>query len=105
MLMNMFPSHTIMTNMLESLNLSPLAQRREELRLTFLFKISERLVPDINKDAYLVPPRTVRKIKDKKFEGLEATNYVTKYHRTILTCDSAHYKGTIQATIFPENNS
>ena len=34
-----------MTNMLESLNLSPLAQRRKELRLTFLFKISERLVP------------------------------------------------------------
>ena len=68
-----------MTNMLESLNLSPLAQRRKELRLTFLFKISERLVPAIDKETYLVPPRTGKKIKDKKFEGFEATTYVTKY--------------------------
>ena len=71
-----------MTNMLESLNLSPLAQRRKELRLTFLFKISERLVPAIDKETYLVPPRTGRKITaSKKFEGSEATNYVTKYEQ------------------------
>ena len=72
-----------MTNMLESLNLSPLAQRRKELRLTFLFKISERLVPAIDKETYLVPPRTGRKITaSKKFEGFEATNY----SGTLLQC-------------------
>ena len=54
------------TNMLQELSLPSLQQRRKELRLIFLFKIAEGMVPAIPADR-LLQIKTKRKITAKKF--------------------------------------
>ena len=68
-----------MSNMLNALNLPTLQQRRKEMRLTFLFKIAEGLVPAIPPDLYLTPMRQKRHIKPRVFTDCETTNIVNKY--------------------------
>ena len=65
--------------MLNELNLPTLQQRRKEMRLTFLFKIAEGLVPAIPPDLYLTPMRQKRHIKPRVFTDCETTNIVNKY--------------------------
>lgn len=61
------------TNMLQDLGLPPLQDRRRDLRLTFLFKVVEGLVPAIDINDYLRKQRPKRTIRAKRFE-----NFVTK---------------------------
>ena len=71
-----------MTNMLIDLDLPILQQRRKELRLTFLFKIAEGLVPAVPADEYLVPKKESRQIKEnKRYKDYETTkeHIVVKY--------------------------
>merc|ERR1711963_528554 len=51
------------------------------MRLTFLFKIAEGLVPAIPPDLYLTPMRQKRHIKPRVFTDCETTNIVNKYVR------------------------
>merc|ERR1711923_367773 len=66
-------------SMSNTLNLPILQQRRKEMRLTFLFKITEGLVPAIPPDLYLTPMRQKRHIKPRVFTDCETTNIVNKY--------------------------
>ena len=68
-----------MTNMLKNLDLPILQQRRKELRLTFLFKIVENLVPAIPKNNYLEEIKKKRNIKPKQYKDFETKNIVEKY--------------------------
>ena len=78
-----------MTNMLKNLDLPVLQQRRKELRLTFLFKIVEGLVPAIPKKDYVTVAREGRNIKpNPKFKGYETKNMVEKYQTT----NDRHFK-------------
>ena len=64
------------TNMLKSLELPLLQERRKELRLTFLFKVVEELVPAIPPDTYLVPATNNRRIRATKFSDYQSQNTV-----------------------------
>ena len=64
------------TNMLKSLELPLLQERRKELRLTFLFKVVEGLVPAIPPDTYLVPASNKRRIRATKFSDYQSQNTV-----------------------------
>ena len=78
-----------MTNMLKNLDLPVLQQRRKELRLTFLFKIVEGMVPAIPKKDYVTVAREGRNIKpNPKFKGYETKNMVEKYQ----TQNDRHFK-------------
>ena len=55
--------------MLQELNLPTLQQRRKDARLTFLYKISQGLVPGIPCENYLIPQKVKRIIKEKKPQG------------------------------------
>ena len=59
--------------------LQTLQQRRKELRLTFLYKIAEDLVPAIPSDKYLKPIRDKRKRTAKVFPDHVSQNPVDKY--------------------------
>ena len=67
------------TKMLSDLDLPTLQQRRKELRLTFLYKIAEDLVPAIPSDKYLKPIRDKRKRTAKVFPDHVSQNPVDKY--------------------------
>ena len=68
-----------MTKMLEELDLKPLHQRRKDLRLTFLYKIVEGLVPAVPSEDYLTPQRNKRRITERTFTDCVSTNAVSKY--------------------------
>ena len=69
--------------MLKDLDLPTLQQRRKELRLTFLFKIAEGLVPAIPSDRYLTPIKNKRNIKgNPKYKDYVHDNKVEKYKTT-----------------------
>ena len=71
------------TKMLKDLDLPTLQQRRKELRLTFLFKIAEGLVPAIPSDRYLTPIKNKRNIKgNPKYKDYVHDNKVEKYETT-----------------------
>ena len=67
--------------MLKTQDLQPLEDRRKFLRLTFLFKIYEGLVPAIPPENYLTKmnPRQKRQIRAKSFTDCVSTNFVSKY--------------------------
>ena len=65
--------------MLVDLDLQTLQQRRKELRLTFLYKIAEDLVPAIPSDKYLKPIQGKRNKTAKVFPGHVTQNPVDKY--------------------------
>ena len=62
-----------MTKMLEELDLKPLHQRRKDLRLTFLYKIVEGLVPAVPSEDYLTPQRNKRRITERTFTDCVST--------------------------------
>ena len=68
-----------MTKMLEELDLKPMHQRRKDLRLTFLYKIVEGLVPAVPSEDYLTPQRNKRRITERTFTDCVSTNAVSKY--------------------------
>ncbi|KAK3106866.1 hypothetical protein FSP39_001700 [Pinctada imbricata] len=86
------------TNMLKNLDLQLHQDRRRELRLTFLFKVVEGLVPAIPPDTYLVPVLNKRRIRAKRFTDFEARNVVHSSNHTrcfnIPTCNSVTRKNS-----------
>ena len=68
-----------MTNMLQSLELPTLQQRRKEDRLSFLFKISQGSVPAIPKEEYLIPITNKRTVRAKTFKDCVTTNIVDRH--------------------------
>jgi hypothetical protein len=75
-----YGSHTIalysivdLTNdkMLNDLKLENLQLRRTSLRLVFLYKVVEGLVPAINPSEFLVKSKPKRKIKPKHFDNFD----------------------------------
>ena len=68
-----------MSRILQELNLPTLQQRRKVARLTFLYKISQGLVPGIPCENYLIPQKVKRIIKAKKFKDCVANNFVQRH--------------------------
>lgn len=67
------------TAMLQRLNLPTLADRRKQLRLTMLYKITGGQVPAIPPESFLTPAdKTKRKITSTKFHGCTSENPVEK---------------------------
>ena len=64
------------TRMLNDLQLPPLQTRRKHLRLAFMYKIAEGLVPAIPPDSQLKPVRNKRRIRAKKFQDCVSQNFV-----------------------------
>ena len=78
-----------MTKMLKDLELPTLQQRRKELRLSLLYKISEESVQGIPRDTYLQKVREKRNITaTKKFDDYVHKNMVANY----VTNNSKCYK-------------
>ena len=65
------------TQMLQKLDLPTLQNRRKELRLAFLYKIANGLVPALPPESFLTPIRNKRKIKAKIFHDCDSKNIVT----------------------------
>ena len=74
------------TKMLADLDLQSLQQRRKELRLTFLFKVVEGLVPAIPASDYIVPVTHKRRIRATKHSDYVTTNTVTQYQLNNSKC-------------------
>ena len=67
------------TTMLENLELPSLQQRRKHLRLIFMFKVVEGLVPAMPPDQFFTKnTNRKRQIKAKKFDGCISRNIVEK---------------------------
>jgi hypothetical protein len=67
------------TRMLQDLNLLPLEERRRQLRLSLLYKITEDLIPALPPHNFLVSANTRRrKIRPTRFEGFQSTNIVAR---------------------------
>ena len=88
------------TKMLADLDLQTLQERRKELRLTFLFKVVEGLVPAIPSPDYLVPVRNKRRIRATKLSDFIVDNTVTAHQlnnsRCFVTprCNTEVYKNS-----------
>ena len=68
-----------MTNMLKELELPSLQERRKQLRLIFMFKVVEGLVPAMPSDQLFKPRNTnKRHIKTRKFENCVSNNLVER---------------------------
>ena len=61
---------------MHKLDLQPLASRRKNPKLIYMYKVVEGLVPAINPDKYLKKSKPKRRIKAKKFEGYLSNNPV-----------------------------
>ena len=70
-----------MTKMLKDLSLPSLHDRRRELRLSFLYKIIEGLVPAIPSAEYLTPHKPGRKIRPKQRNDYESSNTIADHVR------------------------
>ncbi len=66
------------TSMLKDLHLQSLEDRRRDKRLTFLYKLSKKLVPAIHSDQYLTPVRPRRQIRARKFENYQSANIIER---------------------------
>ena len=67
------------TSMLHQLDLPSLQERRKQLRLIFLYKVVEGLVPAVPPEKFLTPRKSnKRQIRPKKFTGCVVDNIVTK---------------------------
>ena len=88
------------TKMLADLDLQTLQERRKELRLTFLFKVVEGLVPAIPSPDYLVPVRNKRRIRATKLSDFIVDNTITAHQlnnsRCFVTprCNTEIYKNS-----------
>ena len=99
-----------MTNMLKELNIPTLQQRRKDDRLTFLYKISEGLIPAIPKENYLNPIINKRKIRAKSFDNCVTTNFVNRRQTlnkdsyTVPDSNTEQYKNSFFPRTIPEWN-
>jgi hypothetical protein len=75
--------HGCVSRMLKELELPLLQERRKQLRLTFMFKVVEGLMPAIPSSAYFEPVPNKRRIRATRFSEFETTNIVTS-HELIL---------------------
>ena len=75
-----------MTNMLKSLNLSPLYERRKNLRLQFLYKIIDDQFPGIKKEHYMSPIQSKRQIRPKRNPNFTNQNIVDQLARNNSKC-------------------
>jgi hypothetical protein len=67
------------SNMLKELNLSTLEERRRQLRLSLLYRITEGLIPALPPQNFLTPANTSRRrIRPTKFEGYQSTNVIAR---------------------------
>ncbi|XP_053390995.1 uncharacterized protein LOC128553836 [Mercenaria mercenaria] len=66
------------TNMLESLKLTPLQDRRRTSRLVFLYKVAGGLVPAIHPSDYLQTVTRKRQIRAKSYSDFQVSNIVEK---------------------------
>ena len=67
------------TSMLHRLELPSLEERRRQLRLIFMFKVVEGLVPAMPSDQFFTPKTNNRRqIRAKRFENCVSNNIVTK---------------------------
>ena len=88
------------TGALTDLGLPDLVTRRAYNRLSFLYKISEGLVPAIGQNVYLTKTPNKRKIKAKTFSGCISNNFVCKNERNnnkcfnTLNCSTPQYKNS-----------
>ena len=64
--------------MLNDLKWENLQLRRTSLRLVFLYKVVEGLVPTINPSEFLVKSKPKRKIKPKLFDNIESYQFRQK---------------------------
>ena len=69
------------TKILNDLKLENLQLRRTSLRLVFLYKVVEGLVPAINHSEFLVKSKLKRKIKPKRFDNFESASIVSEQFR------------------------
>ena len=68
------------TTMLSDLKLPPLQLRRQQLRLSFFYKVVEGLVPAMPPAQFLSPVRASKRlIKAKTFQGFQTTNIISKH--------------------------
>ena len=65
--------------MLKDLELPTLQERRRQLRLAFLYKVAEGLIPSLPPDKYLKTIRNKRQIKPKIFSDHITSNVVKTY--------------------------
>ena len=68
--------------MLKDLNLPTLQERRRNLRLSFLFKIAEGMLPSLPSETYLTPIKNKRKIIPKKFKDCVSKKLVETFGTT-----------------------
>ena len=87
--------------MLSTLEISPLQDRRRQLRLAYFYKVVEGLVPALPPEHFLTPIRTnKRPIRAKQFTDFVAKNIVVKHQ----TLNSRAYQ-TIQTKTTELENS
>ncbi|KAH3858399.1 hypothetical protein DPMN_101023 [Dreissena polymorpha] len=68
------------TNMLKSMKIPPLQERRKANRLIFFFKVVEGLVPAMPSQDFLTPVRqSKRRITPKHFKDFKVNNIVEQY--------------------------
>ncbi|KAL8565040.1 hypothetical protein ACOMHN_003416 [Nucella lapillus] len=69
------------TNMLSTLKLPTLQQRRRDLRLTFFYKVVEGLVPAIPSADILTPSKTGRRIIPRDFKDYASSSAISDHIR------------------------
>ena len=76
------------SRMLKDLELPLLQERRKQLRLTFMFKVVEGLMPVIPSSTYFEPVPNKRRIPATCFSDFENTNIVTSHELNNNKCFS-----------------
>ena len=64
------------TGLLKKYNFPTLQERREDLRLTLLFKVIERMVPAIPPSEFLIPQTSGRKFAPRQDQTPKKTLYI-----------------------------
>ena len=93
-------SQSFMTRTLQDIGLPPLHERRLFNRLSFLYKIANRLVPALQNDNRLTRSDNKRRIKPTQYSGYISENHVANRSRNNSKCFinidsvSAQYKNS-----------
>ena len=99
------------TEMLKSHNLPTLQTRRQEARLSLLYKISHGLLPSIPPEAYLTPIKNKRRITARSFNNFQHSNIVVRHQNNntrgyiVPTANTAEYKNSFFVRTVQEWNS
>ena len=97
------------TNMLKNLDLPLLQERRKELRLKFLFKVVEGLVPAIPTDTYLTTVTNKCKVRATRFVDFEASNILNTTNNSkcfvVRHCKTTVRRNSLFIRTIPEWNS